>query len=187
MRSLILAGAMATTVVLPLAAFAAPVTINQLPPRNGGLLDVGSFGAGSGALPIANSGYGHGVSPDVYWTAGPEGARSYVVLMEDDAPAGGPLLLWALFNLPDTVTNVPEDTAWDADPPGLKFGANSAGGVDYLPPKPAAGAAHRYHLEVFALDTVLPLAEGAPRADLVKAMGGHVIASGETIATFKAP
>ena len=163
------------------------MVIEQLPPRDGGILDVGSFAMTGGALPTASSGYGRGVSPDVYWTSGPTGTRSYVLLMEDDLPAGGPSLLWALFNLPEIVTNVPEGEAWDSEPPGLKAGTNSAGATEYLPPKPAAGKQHRYHMQVFALDVMLPLADGASRQDLLKAMVGHVIASGETIATFQAP
>ncbi len=186
MRSLMLAAALAAAILAPAPAFSASVTIDQLPPRNGGIVDVGSFAAAGGALPIGATGYGRGVSPDVYWTGGPEGVRSYVVLMEDDAPAG-PSVFWTLFNVPEFVTNVPADEAWDTDPPGLKVGANSAGEAGYLPPKPAAGKPHHYHLQVFALDTVLPLADGAAHADLVKAMTGHVIASGETVAAFTAP
>ena len=46
---------------------------------------------------------------------------------------------------------------------------------------------HHYHLQVLALDTLLPLAAGANRGQFDRASRGRVIASGETIGLYSAP
>ena len=186
---LIVVGLAGVTLGAASESHAADLAIIQLKARDG-VVDVGSSALAGGVVSTPNTGYGRGVSPDVYWANGvPTNPRSWVVMFEDaDAVVdGAPRLQWARFNIPPIVQQIPLDEAWDTEPPGVKAGANSAGGTDYLPPKPTGPATHHYHLEVFALDAVLPLAEGASRQDLIRAMSGHVIASGETVASFRAP
>jgi phosphatidylethanolamine-binding protein (PEBP) family uncharacterized protein len=48
-------------------------------------------------------------------------------------------------------------------------------------PKTPPGPKHRYHFQVFALDTELPADAGATYAALTTAMKDHVLASGEVI------
>jgi Raf kinase inhibitor-like YbhB/YbcL family protein len=165
-----------------------PLAIAQVKAKGDSSMDVGSFDATGGQLPQGSSGYGDGVSPDVYWTGGPTGTASYVVLMEDAGAAkdGAPMLYWSVFNIPEPVSNIPAK-GWDNPPPGVRIGANAGGTTGYLAPKPPSGEAHTYHLEVFSLDTTLSLPDGASGADVIAAMDGHVIASGETTAAFQAP
>jgi phosphatidylethanolamine-binding protein (PEBP) family uncharacterized protein len=48
-------------------------------------------------------------------------------------------------------------------------------------PRTPAGPKHRYHFQVFALDTTLPEAARATYDAMIAAMKGHVLASGEVI------
>ena len=48
-------------------------------------------------------------------------------------------------------------------------------------PRTPAGPKHRYHLQVFALDTTLPDDARATYVALIAAMKGHVLASGEVV------
>jgi para-nitrobenzyl esterase len=69
------------------------------------------------------------------------------------------------------------------DPPaGAQNGPNIRGpDHPYMGPHTPAGPKHRYHLQVFALDTTLPDDARATYDALVAAMKGHVLASGEVI------
>jgi phosphatidylethanolamine-binding protein (PEBP) family uncharacterized protein len=53
---------------------------------------------------------------------------------------------------------------------------NLCGGVGYMGPgAPAAGPHHHYTFELFALDTKLDLGPDATRANVLKAIGGHIL------------
>jgi Raf kinase inhibitor-like YbhB/YbcL family protein len=118
----------------------------------------------------------------VRWTPA-SGAKSYAVTMRDpDAPSPRPFVHWLIWNLPDSVRAL----AGGEVPAGASQGRNGTGGIGYFGPRPPSGV-HHYHLAVFALDTRLTLVAGADYEALTNAMKGHVIASGEVVATFAAP
>jgi phosphatidylethanolamine-binding protein (PEBP) family uncharacterized protein len=69
-----------------------------------------------------------------------------------------------------------------APPAGAQYGPNIRGpNQPYMGPKTPPGPKHRYHFQVFALDTALPQDAGATYAALTAAMKDHVLASGEVI------
>jgi Raf kinase inhibitor-like YbhB/YbcL family protein len=145
------------------------------------------------AIPATYSEYEQGASFPLSWTAGPEGTRSYVLIMEDpDATMPKPFVHWVAWNIPSDVLSLREGLQeQDAltDPPGLRQGVNSRGTIGYLGPRPPAGdPPHTYHVELFALDAILevPLS-GANRDQVLAAVNGHVIASGELTGSFARP
>jgi Raf kinase inhibitor-like YbhB/YbcL family protein len=127
------------------------------------------------------------------WTAGPQGTQSYVLLMEDPDAKSTPLpvIHWVLWNIPANVTSLREGLEpLDRleDPMGLRQGGNSMRTVGFKRPRPPAGDdAHHYHVELFALDRQLTLHPGANRHDVLKAMQGHVLATGELKGLFARP
>ena len=54
---------------------------------------------------------------------------------------------------------------------------------NYGGPCPPSGT-HRYFFKVYALDTELNLDESATKADVEKAMKGHILAKGEFIGLY---
>jgi Raf kinase inhibitor-like YbhB/YbcL family protein len=142
-----------------------------------------------GSVPMANSGWGGNASPPLSWNAVP-GAKSYAVIMEDASAArmGEHIFHWPIYNL--TVTSLPAGipaTATTQHPVAMQ-GKNISGGDGYRGPKPPAGSKpHAYHLQVFALDTKLPLQGGADRGQILAAMKGHVLASGEIVGNASPP
>jgi Raf kinase inhibitor-like YbhB/YbcL family protein len=143
-------------------------------------------------IPNENSSWGASISPSVSWTKGPKGTQSYAVLLEDsDAQARGmPITHWLAFNIPASATSLPSGLPPQGTatvPAGMVFGNNIAGKPAYFGPKTPAAKTHHYHLEVLALDVVLPLAEGAPRNTFVEAAKGHVLASGQVTGLFTGP
>jgi Raf kinase inhibitor-like YbhB/YbcL family protein len=167
------------------------IAINQAETKTSQHLKVNSgvFAEGD-AIPPEFSSYDGGASFPLAWSEGPVGTKSYAVLVEDpDVKRAPPFVHWLLWNIPARETHlrqgVPAKDKLD-DPAGACQGATSIGKVGYFGPKPPAGdPAHHYHVQVFALDRVLDLPVGADRDELVAAIKGHVLASGELVGTFE--
>lgn len=150
----------------------------------------GAFAEGD-VIPPEFSGSAGGGSFPLAWSEGPIGTRSYALLVEDpDAKSSpGPYVHWLVWNIPARTTHlapsVPAEPQLE-DPPGASQGTASGGNVGYEGPSPPSGdPAHHYHVEVFALDRMLELRDGAGREELVAAIAGHVLASGELVGIFE--
>ena len=145
-------------------------------------LDVtSSFFSDGGTLPLSFTASGAGVAPPIAWTNVPDGARSLVVLCEDpDAPSPNAFVHWLVYSLPVLARSI------GASPSRGREGKNSMARTGYAPAAPPPGhGVHHYHFQVFALDTVLELGEGAGRTAVLDAMRDHVLAWGEIVATFE--
>lgn len=143
-----------------------------------------------GAIPMTFSAYGQDVSPSLDWSAAPAGTRSFALLMEDpDASVGKPFVHWIAWNIPASMTGLPDAVPATPQIPDLgnmRQGRNTRGSVGYFGPRPPVGdRPHRYHFQLFALDTVLNLVPGASREELLAAMQGHVLGKGELVGTYR--
>lgn len=162
---------------------ASQLALANLPAKDGARLTVTTpaFKAG-GDIPFENTQYRGNIFPGLEWTAGPSGTKSYVVILQDgDAMHNGaPIFHWSMINIPSSVTKL--DAKMSAPPEGASYGPNIRGtNQPYMGPHTPAGPKHRYHFQVFALDTTIP-SNGAGSYDaLTGAMTGHVLASGEVI------
>lgn len=148
--------------------------------------------APNGRMPPTYTGYGRNVSPPLAWSELPAGARSFVLMMEDpDAASPMPFVHWVAIG-PASMTQLPEGVMafeWPRDARSVRQGSNSRSRIGYSGPRPPAGdPPHRYHFQIFALDTTLRLPSGFNRHTLLKRMEGHVLAQGTLVGTFsKAP
>jgi len=152
------------------------------------LLSVTSPSFGSGMrIPPRHAG-SEGVSPKLSWSGVPPETKQLAVLCEDpDAPTAAPFVHWLAYGIEPTTKTLDEDAPRRPVTRGFKQGRNSAGGDGFTGPKPPPGdPPHQYHFEVFALDTPIDLAPGADRDSLVRAMSGHVLASGVLVGIFRA-
>lgn len=144
-----------------------------------------------GRIPERFSAYEENFSPELSWSRGPDGTKSYVLLMEDpDAKKPKPFVHWILTNVPADVTHLREGlpgTPALPDPPGARQGTNSRGSIGYFGPRPPAGGDHHYHFQVFALDTMLNLEPSAGRKEVLAAIKGHILAKGDLIGVFSKP
>ena len=169
-------------------AGASKLAIANLSPRGSPPLTVQSPAFSSGGdIPYENTQYRGNVFPGLSWSAGPSATLSYAVVMQD--PDGMrdamPILHWTMFNVPASLTKL--DAAMSAPPGDASYGPNMHGlNQAYAGPRTPPGRKHHYHLQVFALDTTLPAAAGASYADLLQAMKGHVLSSGELIGLAQA-
>ncbi len=142
--------------------------------------------ANGGAIPLKYSDYNEGVSPALSWAAVP-GAQAYVLMMEDpDATSTVPFEHWIAV-IPGNVTQLPQGITkveFPREVPGMRQGSNSRTQFGYFGPRPPPLQPHRYHFQIFALDSRVMLPVGFNRHALIRQMQGHVIAKGETIGTF---
>jgi Raf kinase inhibitor-like YbhB/YbcL family protein len=127
---------------------------------------------------------GTNVSPPLEWTGVPKSATTLAIVCDDpDAPAGT-WVHWVLFNLPSDVIGTVENTPQTETLLGGGMqGLNDFKKIGYGGPCPPRGR-HRYFFKIYALDSELPLKPGASKADLEKAMEGHIVAQGQLIGTY---
>ena len=127
---------------------------------------------------------GINISPPLEWTGVPKTAKTLAIICDDpDAPAGT-WVHWVLYNLPADKIGLIENTpATEALPGGGMQGTNDFKKIGYGGPCPPSGT-HRYYFKVYALDSELPLRPGATKADLEKAMEGHVVTQGQLMGKY---
>ena len=156
---------------------------------DGGQIPVKFSQAAEGAAP------GEGTSPAITWANAPAGTQSFFLHMHDMDVARNKTTddqaHWVVWNIPATATGLPEGVPKG---PQLSNGAyqHSATGQVYRGPGAAAtGPLHHYMFELYALDTKLDVQPGADafesRANVMKAIQGHVLAKAVYGGLFKRP
>ena len=146
-----------------------------------------AFGHGQ-PMPVDYTMDGMNVTPDLEWPK-PEGCASYVLICDDpDAPTDDPFVHWVLFDIPSIAPGLPEGVCKGAKPAearGGTQGTNDFHELGYDGPSPPPGhGTHHYHFKVYAIDRILDLQAGATKADVLRAIKGHVLAKGELIGTY---
>ena len=150
------------------------------PPPPSLLLTTSGYPDG-GAIPVKFSCDVAPNSPPLEWTNTPAGTVSFALIMHDmdGAPMKGLMDIthWTVFNIPGTATSLPEGIPVGAPVAGEGLQGKNVRGVNgYQPPCPPKGRpGHHYVIELYALDTKLDLPAGAARADILKAIDGHII------------
>lgn len=123
-------------------------------------------------------------SPHIAWSGAPASTKSYAIVLHDpDAPTGTGFFHWILFNIPASVTQLPEGAgAKDSArvPVGAAHGHTDFGGTGYGGPAPPPGhGPHHYNFHVYALDVPKIDAGESSTAALVRfLMLGHVVGEG---------
>ena len=127
---------------------------------------------------------GDDISPPLQWSDAPQNTQSFALISDDpDAPVGT-WVHWVLYNVPGTSTSLPEAVPkQDELPDGSRHGRSSWGRSAYGGPCPPGGT-HRYFFKLYALDTVLDLAAGAGKEQLLQAMEGHILAQTELMGLY---
>jgi Raf kinase inhibitor-like YbhB/YbcL family protein len=134
------------------------------------------------------------ISPPLSWSGAPENTAEFVLVAHDvDAPIGNgtdDLLHWMVWKIPGTMTSLSEHMSAGAQlPDGMR--QISATGPSYRGPGAlAAGPAHHYVFELFALDQAIdvPAIGASPpqtRAAVVAAMAGHIRGKAVLVGIFK--
>jgi Raf kinase inhibitor-like YbhB/YbcL family protein len=138
-------------------------------------------------------------SPPLEWSRVPALARALALICDDPDAPGGTWSHWVVFNLPPQVKALKEgvpaeeiipDTSTEKSEPGAlglpkaRQGKNDFGKTGYGGPCPPGGT-HRYFFRLYALDTRLELGPTASRADVYKAIKGHILAEGRLTGKYQ--
>ncbi len=136
--------------------------------------------ADGGTIPARYTCDGENISPSISWSKAPPGTQSLVLIVDDpDAPVGT-WVHWVLFNIPSSLRGLPEKVA----PVVGVQGQNDFRNLGYGGPCPPKGKPHRYFFKVYALDINLNLPKAATKANVEKAMQGHILAEGQLIGKY---
>jgi Raf kinase inhibitor-like YbhB/YbcL family protein len=99
---------------------------------------------------------GQNVSPALSWSGAPDGTKGFVLTVYDpDAPTGSGFWHWVMYNIPASVTSLPQGAgAPGKEPAGAVQGGTDYGAAGYGGPCPPKGAKpHRYIFTVYAVKT----------------------------------
>lgn len=140
-----------------------------------------------GWMPDFLSGYGEDMSPEMMIDDIPEAAVSLAIVMDDmDHPILPGFNHWTAWNV-KPATRIPGALPKGriVDEPihieqGVGYGKHC-----YRGPKPPFNGNHRYRFTIYALDTMLTIGANSKKADLIKAMEGHVLAEAELIRRYQ--
>jgi Raf kinase inhibitor-like YbhB/YbcL family protein len=129
------------------------------------------------------------VSPALAWSGVPSGTKSLALIVDDpDAPdPAAPKMTWVhwvLYNMPADSSHIPEAADQDDLPAGTLEGKNDWKRTGYGGPCPPIGR-HRYFFKLYALDTVLPDLNNPTKAELEKAVEGHILAKAELVGLYQ--
>ena len=133
------------------------------------------------------------VSPALQWTDVPKQTVSFALILHDLEPRGrggfADSLHWMLWNIPGSVTQLPEGVPASTElPDGTRQLTSQQAGnnVGYRGPCPPMNVPlpHHYVVELFALDVKLDLPATATRADVEKAIDGHIVGHAVLVGLF---
>jgi len=144
-----------------------------------------AFTAGA-AIPTLHTCEGADLSPALHWSGAPAATQSFALIVDDpDAPVGT-WVHWVLYDVPPRITELPQGVPHDDTlANGAKQGVNDFRKVGYGGPCPPPGKPHRYVFTLYALDAPTTLKPHATKADVLRAIDGHVLARTELVGTYK--
>jgi len=120
------------------------------------------------------------VNPSVKIENVPPEAKSLALVFDDKDAPRGTYVHWILWNINPSVGEIKENSVPEGAIQGTNDFKKNAYGGPCPPTRP-----HKYALIVYALDVRLNLEPKSGKADLEKAMEGHIIAQGQLMGVYK--
>lgn len=132
----------------------------------------------SGMLAQRYTCHGAKTNPPLNWSGAPAGTKSLALIVDDSSAPITPTIYWLVFDINPGATDIQESSL----PTGARQALNSAGTAAYEPPCPQ-GRPHSYRFTVYALNTTLKLANGAPLQSVWTAIAAATIGRGRIVVT----
>jgi len=140
-----------------------------------------------GDIPRKYTCEGDDIAPALSWSDVPDRIQSLALIVDDpDAPdPAAPTMTWVhwvLFDIPPGATEIPEGSR--PLPEGCRDGLNDWHRTGYGGPCPPVGR-HRYFFKLYALDMQLAGLQRPTKAELERAIQGHVLAQAQLVGTYQ--
>ena len=171
-------------------AFVAPTAFAE----GGGFRLISSEWHDGGSVPQENVFNGSGcgganISPEFQWSHAPSGSKSFAITIFDpDAPTGGGWWHWVIFNIPESVLELPRGAANKQSGSSPSAGVqcrNDYGEPGYGGPCPPPGSTHRYLVRVFALNVEkLPFGSETAARKIANQIEAHSIGVAKLMVRF---
>jgi Raf kinase inhibitor-like YbhB/YbcL family protein len=142
-----------------------------------------------GAIPTRFTCEGEGTSPALHWSNLPGGTKSLALIVDDpDAPdpkaPQRTFVHWVLYDIPASADGLPEGATQETVPVGTRIGNHDGRERGWYPPCPPIGR-HRYFFKLYALDAPIGALANPSKADLEKAMEGHILGRGVLVGSYQ--
>jgi Raf kinase inhibitor-like YbhB/YbcL family protein len=134
----------------------------------------------NGQIPPQYTCTSEGVNPPLHIEDISAEAKTLVLVMEDIDSVAGVWDHWLVYNMPVNSEAYYIEEA--SEPEGFK-GRGTSGDLDYFGPCPKEGT-HRYVFKVYAINTILPLEEGATKAQVMQEIQGKIVEEAELIGLY---
>lgn len=135
--------------------------------------------AANESIPVQYTCDGQNISPPLSWDEVPAETESFALIVDDPDAPGETFVHWVLYNLPAETRQLPENV----NNPGGFPGKNNFDTFGYGGPCPPSGT-HRYFFKLYALNQTLELEAGVEKADLLRAMESHILATAELVGHY---
>ena len=132
-------------------------------------------------IPAEHAADGENVSPPVSWSGVPAGAKELVLIVHDpDAPLVDGFDHWVATGIDPTSAGLGRGAT-----DGFRAGKNSLGELGWtgMAPPPGHGV-HHYFFHLFAIDVELGGPSEPTRAEVLRAIEGHVVEQARIVGTY---
>jgi Raf kinase inhibitor-like YbhB/YbcL family protein len=158
------------------------------------IMTIAGFADGSD-IPLQYTQAGSQTSPEITWINTPAGTVTFLLHMHDmDVSRNHTTddqLHWLVWNIPATATGLPEGVPKGAQLENGAYQISASGAVYRGPGAPASFPRHHYAFELLALDTKIDVQPGSDpfetRADIMKAIQGHILERSVYVGLFHRP
>jgi len=182
----------ATLVILATGDCAAAQATNPPPPRAGLTLTAAEFPDGALIPAKFTRTVENPVSPELEWKNILPNAVSFTLIVHDPDTSRNKttedVLHWMIVNLPADAREIAEGVGTSGAvklPNGAMQMKNRTGAAGYGAMAAGNGPFHHYLFELYELDIKLDVSPDATRADVLKAMDGHVIERAAMFGRFR--
>ena len=166
--------------VLFVLAFCVPCVLSEEAPKTEELKIMSPVFENNGSLPLRYTCDGKNINPPLMIENVPRGSKSLALVLDDlDAPRGT-FVHWIVWNMDPGIKDIRENSV----PHGAVEGTNGFKKRKYGGPCPPTRA-HRYVFRLYALNNRLTLDPHSIKADLDKAMKGHILAQAQLVTSYK--
>jgi len=143
-----------------------------------------AFHAGA-VIPTPHTCDAANLSPALSWSGVPAGTQRFALIADDPDAPGGTWVHWVLYDVPAQSTDLPQGVpATDTLSNGAMHGVNDFRKVGYGGPCPPPGKPHRYVFKLYALDAPTNLKPRATKAEVLRAINGHIVGQAELVGRY---